>query len=69
MSQQKQESTQFSPETIQQLKVLQARITNADLAEMDMRKEINASIQILLTQVDALQKENVELKGKLQDKA
>jgi hypothetical protein len=59
---------QLSPEAAQQFKIMQARIANADLAEMDMRKEINTLLQMLLTQITALQKENAELKAKQQAK-
>jgi hypothetical protein len=57
---------QLSPEAAQQFKIMQARIANADLAEMDMRKEINTLLQMLLTQITALQRENAELKAKQQ---
>jgi hypothetical protein len=69
MTEQKQEGIQLSPEATQQFKIMQARITNADLANMDMRKEIDMLIQVLLRQISGLQKENAELKAKQQDKA
>ncbi len=68
MTEQKQETIQLSPEATQQFKIMQARITSSDLAEMDMRKEINTLLQMLLAQINGLQRENVELKAKL-DKA
>ena len=43
---------------------MQARTTNADLANMDMRNEVNTLNQTLLTQISKLQKENAELKEK-----
>ncbi len=66
MSEQKsqQENIQLPNECSQQLKLTQARIANADLANMDMRNEITASIQMLLMQISKLQKENAELKAK-----
>ncbi len=63
MAQQKQ-TMALTDEVSQQLMVVQARFTAADLANMDLRKEINVFIQTLIGQISNLQKENAELKAK-----
>jgi hypothetical protein len=63
MAQQKQ-TMALTDEVSQQLMVVQARFTAADLANMDLCKEINVFIQTLIGQISNLQKENAELKAK-----
>jgi hypothetical protein len=45
---------------------MQARANTADLATMDLRNEVNALIQLLVVKLDKLQKENADLKAKLE---
>jgi len=59
-----EQGVHLPPECIQQFKIMQARATNADLATMDLRNEVNALIQTLIAQIDKLQKENGDLKAR-----
>jgi hypothetical protein len=52
-------------ETSQQLQVLQARITSADIANIDLRRELVEVLKSLLNEISTLQKENRALKEKL----
>ncbi len=60
---------QLPPELAQNLQVLAMRSQNLQLAQSDMMTAVNGVLQAFALKVDALLKENVELKGKLQDKA
>jgi hypothetical protein len=60
---------QFPPELAQNLQVLAVRIQNLQLAQSDLMTAVNGALQVFALKVDSLQKENVELRGKLQDKA
>jgi hypothetical protein len=55
---------QFSPELQQQISVLNARISNANLAYGDLLKEMNNTFTAMATVIVELQKENAELKTK-----
>jgi hypothetical protein len=66
MTEQKQENVQLLPEVAQQFKLIQARANTADLAAMDFRNEVNTLLQLLVVKLDKLQKENGDLKAKLE---
>ncbi len=51
-------------EIAQQVSILNARITNANLANNDMLREMDNTFKALVAKIDALQKENAELKAK-----
>lgn len=53
---------------LSQIEVVRARITGVQLAQSDMMAAFNGVLQVFALKVDALQKENAELKAK-QDKA
>ncbi len=55
---------QLSPELQQQITVLNARISNANLAYGDLLKEMSSTFKAMATTIAELQKENVELKAK-----
>jgi hypothetical protein len=59
-----QERVQLSLELQQQISVLNARISNANLAHGDLLQEMNNTFKAMASTIVALQKENVELKGK-----
>lgn len=59
-----QEQLQLSPELQQQISVLNARISNANLAYGDLLKEMSKTFKAMATNIAELQKENAELKAK-----
>jgi hypothetical protein len=59
---------QLPPELAQNLQVLAARVQNLQFAQTDLMTAVNGALQAFALKVDALQKENAELKSK-QDKA
>ncbi len=61
------EKTQITPELQQQIGVLNARITNVNLANADLIREVDSAFKALVTTISALQKENADLKTKLQE--
>ncbi|MGD6809223.1 MAG: hypothetical protein ACQCN3_05935 [Candidatus Bathyarchaeia archaeon] len=63
------QQVQLSPELAQNLQALGARVQTLQIAQSDMMTALNGVLQAFALKVDTLQKENVELKGKLQDKA
>ncbi len=63
------QQVQLPPEVAQNLQVLAARVQNLQLAQSDMMVAVNGVLQAFALKVDALQRENAELKGKQQDKA
>lgn len=54
---------QFSPELQQQISILNARISNANIAQADLLKELNNTFTKMITTIAELQKENTELKA------
>jgi len=63
-----QQGIQLSPELKQQLATLNARITNLNIAQNDMLKEMENTFKALVSTIVALQKENAELKTKHAEK-
>ncbi|PVX25740.1 MAG: hypothetical protein CW716_07410 [Candidatus Bathyarchaeum sp.] len=61
------QTSQVSPEIQQQISVLNARISNANLAYGDLLKEMNNTFTAMTTLIGELQKENAELKSKAKD--
>lgn len=59
-----QEGVPFPPELRQHVGVLNARITNVNLAVNDLMREIDNNFKAMATMIAALQKENAELKAK-----
>ncbi len=61
-------SIQPSLELQQQVSILNARINNANLAYSDLLREIDSTFKVMVATIAVLQRENAELKVKL-DKA
>jgi hypothetical protein len=59
-----QEGVQLPPELRQHIGVLNARITNVNLAVNDLMREIDDDFKAMAAIIAALQKENAELKAK-----
>jgi hypothetical protein len=59
------QSLQLQPEIAQQIGVLNARITNVNLANNDLLHQMDATFKLLMTKISALEQENAELKAKL----
>lgn len=53
------------PQLQQHVALLNARITNSNLAQADLLKEVDNTFTAIATTIAALQKENAELKAKL----
>jgi hypothetical protein len=59
-----QQNIQLPPEFVPQFNLLNARITNANLANVDLLKEIDSVFKAMATRIAGLEKENAELKAK-----
>jgi len=60
------ESTQrdpLPPELQSQVNILNARITNVNLANADLLREVDSTLKTMATIIDSLRKENAELKA------
>jgi hypothetical protein len=64
----KNQNPQLSPELQQQIGILNARITNVNLANADLLKAIETTFKTMATTIIMLQKENDELKNKRTEK-
>ena len=59
-----QQSIQPTPEFVQQISLLNARVTNVNLANADLLREMDNTFKTMATTIAALKKENAELKAK-----
>ena len=62
----KTQGLQLSPELQQQINILNARIGNVNLAHSDLLREMDSIFKTMATAMVALQKENAELKAKVE---
>ena len=58
-----QKTPQLPPEIQQQITILNMRITNANLANADLLREMDATFKQLLSKISELEQENAELKA------
>jgi hypothetical protein len=58
------QSTQLSAELVQQINLLSARMSSANLANADLQREVDATLKAMGSGIFALKKENTELKSR-----
>jgi hypothetical protein len=57
-------ANQISPAVQEKLSLLNARITNVNLANADLVKDVSSLLKALADEVSVLKKENADLKAK-----
>lgn len=62
-----EQGIQVMPELQQQISVLNARISNINLANSDLLRAVESTFKTLMKIIAVLQKQNAELKQKLED--
>lgn len=62
-----QKPPQLPPEIQQQITILNMRISNANLANADLLREMDVTFKQLLEKISTLEQENAELKAKYKE--
>ena len=66
MSETPQQPVQFPPEIQQQISILNARIQSLNLTTNDLLREMDSTFRMMAATIAGLQKENAELRAKLE---
>ena len=66
MSETPQQPVQFPPEIQQQISILNARIQSLNLTTNDLLREVDNTFRTMAATIAGLQKENAELRAKLE---
>jgi hypothetical protein len=59
-----QRTLQLPPELMRQIGILNARITNANLANTDLLREVEITFKAMTIEMEKIQKENFDLRTK-----